>query len=59
MSGFWITLYENRWAGIRTGVISNITGYLYCCESEDCVVTRVQQKSELEVCPKCGETVTK
>lgn len=51
MNGFWITLYNNL-------ARSKVVGYLYCCGTEDCKVTKVTTKEELKVCPKCGVSTT-
>jgi hypothetical protein len=46
MNGFWITLYNNL-------ARSKVVGYLYCCGTTGCKVTKVTTKEELKECPKC------
>lgn len=57
MSGFWITLYSDMFISLESKT-KEVIGYLYCCSTADCIVTRVSTKLELEVCPKCGEKVS-
>lgn len=56
MSGFWVTLYKQT---SHQYANDTVVGYLYCCETTDCTnVAQVANKTDLKVCPKCGEEVS-
>jgi hypothetical protein len=57
MSGFWIILYSDMFISLESKT-KEVVGYLYCCSTTNCIVTKVSTQLELEVCPKCGEKVS-
>ena len=49
MPGFWVNLYHDVEQ-------TTINGYLYCCNTCSNVI-RLQEKTDREKCPKCGDVI--
>ena len=49
MPGFWVNLYHDVEQ-------TKVNGYLYCCNTCSNVI-RLQEKTDREKCPKCGDAI--